>query len=266
MHGGCSIVYNEGERKNLSPLGRTLPSSLRTLKLGGADDSVETAGLPLYYHWLRTGIPPTLLSLSIHTVDIDWEDSVTHPDPDIEPLLRRCAGLQCLHFGFDAGSVFDSATAFYDLSVLLHLKHLIVSIRNLEPGDHDSLLLDLIRKMFSTISSPSLITNVFNVSAIGFRVLKERWDAFDVLLATAKFATVQVELTIPFSDSTLRDGTSEEDLSRARQVFPRCDKKGRLSITRAPFTVKAKDFDGSEDSRDFQDYDVINWVCGKYFV
>ncbi|KAJ8083661.1 hypothetical protein PM082_009537 [Marasmius tenuissimus] len=117
--------------------------------------------------------------------------------------------------------------------------------------------------MVSTLCSPRLHPITFIVSGTGFRVLEEQWGALDVLLATTRFTLVQVELITLFSDATLQDGMSQEDLEKARQTFPRCDEHKRLLATRAPFTVYMRTHYGfDEDPRDFHDHDGINWVCG----
>ncbi|KAJ8083665.1 hypothetical protein PM082_009541 [Marasmius tenuissimus] len=264
MHSGCTYQHPKEDFEKLSPWGFALSPSLGTLVLGGGDDDVVIRGLPLYYHWLNSSTPLHLLNLSVHKVEIDTRNQNGYLDPDIEPFLRRCARLRFLHLGFDTGQISGSGTAFYDLSGVQHLKRLVVSIRNVVEDNFDSMLLDSVRRMLFTISSPRLWTIALNVSGSGFRVLEERWDAIDALLATTKFSAVQVELIIPFSDITLRDGTSEEDLSIARKVFSRCSEQGRLSAIRAPFTVRTRVYDGSEDPRDFQDFDEIDWVCDRF--
>ncbi|KAK1227856.1 hypothetical protein PQX77_009134 [Marasmius sp. AFHP31] len=264
MYSGCNYQIPGEDFEKMNLWGFALSPSLGTLELGGGDDDVVIRGLPLYYHWLNSTTPLHLLNLSVHKVEIDTRDQIGRLDPNIVPFLCRCAGLRFLHLGFDTGQISGSGIAFYDLSGVRYLERLAVSIRNIVEDNYDLMVLDSVRRMLFTVSSPRLHTIALNVSGSGFRVLQESWDAIDALLATTKFTAVQVELIIPFSDITLRDGTSEEDLLIARKVFSRCNEREQLSAVRAPFTVKTRVYDGSEDPRDFQDFDEIEWVCDRF--
>ncbi|KAK1219893.1 hypothetical protein PQX77_017373 [Marasmius sp. AFHP31] len=269
MHSGCleargvdSIQELEASLRTKPP-GCHLPASLRTLELGGGDDTVDISGIAIFYRWLSTKAPPPLSNLSIYKIDVegDWDAII---QPAIEPYLRCCTELRFLHLGFDTGYVTLSATVHYDLSTPQHLESLVVSIRNVVQATHDSVMLGLIRDMLNTLTSPRLRNISFNVSGSGFRVLEEEWNAIDSVLSTTKFGSVHIKLIVPFSDITLDDSTSEEDLPRARQVFPRCDEQGRLSAIRAPFTVKTRTWEDHEKRRDFSDHDEINWVCERF--
>ncbi|KAL0563400.1 hypothetical protein V5O48_018668, partial [Marasmius crinis-equi] len=124
-------------------------------------------------------------------------------------------------------------------------------------------MLTTVWKTINTLTSPSLRSVAFNVSGSGFRVLDQRWDALDVLLASNKFASVAVELVIPFSNLTLDNGTENQDVSIARKVFSRCDEQGRLSVVRAPFVMKtrrwANEGGDEDDAEAVPDWEVIDW-------
>ncbi|KAL0058306.1 hypothetical protein AAF712_015023 [Marasmius tenuissimus] len=266
MHSGCEgqidgeILVMPADVQNL-----ILPTSLKTLQLGGSEN-VASEGLHLFYQWLgSTGIPASLSTLSIYRVNIGgFSQPLTTLDPEIEPYLHRCSTLSFLHLGFDTGYIAPLSTAFFDLSAPQNLTHLAISIRNIVQDDPDLMLLELIRKMLTTLTSPLLHQITFNVFGSGFRVLPDQWDALDTLLATPKFTAVQVELVVPFSDSTIDDGTSEEDLTKARECFSKCDSQERLTVIRAPFVMKTRTWrETPEEAKQFEDYDVIDWVCRR---
>ncbi|KAK1234584.1 hypothetical protein PQX77_002213, partial [Marasmius sp. AFHP31] len=262
MHSGCGNQIN-GENLIMPTdvCNLTLPSSLKTLQLGG-DDNVASEGLPLFYRWLGSiGVPLSLLSLSIYRVNIGpSEQPVLTLDPEIEPYLHRCSTLRFLHLGFDTGYIAPLSTAFYALSTPQNLTHLAISIRNIVQDDPDLVLLESIRNMLTTLTSPLLHQITFNVCGSGFRVLPDQWDGLDTLLSTPRFTVIQVELVVPFSNSTIDDGTSDEDLVRARKVFPRCDSQERLSAVRAPFVMKTRTwYETYEEAKKYEDYDVIDW-------
>ncbi|KAL0058266.1 hypothetical protein AAF712_015072, partial [Marasmius tenuissimus] len=152
--------------------------------------------------------------------------------------------------------------AFCDLSIPKNLEHLVISIRNIVQDELDELLLDIIRNALNTLASPKLQHIAFNVNGSGFKVLSDQWDALDSLLAAPKFATAQVELVIPFSDSTL---ANEDDLVPARKLFQRCSSQGRLSVIRVPFVVKTRTWmEDPNEEKQFEDHDAIDWVCRRF--
>ncbi|KAJ8085285.1 hypothetical protein PM082_004080 [Marasmius tenuissimus] len=115
MHSGCleargvhSIEDLEGTIRT-KPSGCHLPASLRTLELGGGDDTIDTRGLSIFYRWISTRVPPLLSNLSLYKIDVEGEwDAIIQPA--IEPYLYSCTELRFLHLGFDTGYVTLSAT------------------------------------------------------------------------------------------------------------------------------------------------------------
>ena len=125
----------------------------------------------------------------------------------------------------------------------------------------DLILLESIRKTLTTLTSPLLRQITFNVSGSGFLVLPDQWDALDALLATPKFAIVQVELVVPCSDATM---VGEEDRAIARERFSRCNSQERLSVIRAPFVTPTRTWgETPEEAKKYEDHDVIDWVCRR---
>ncbi|KAL0565245.1 hypothetical protein V5O48_016781 [Marasmius crinis-equi] len=247
MHSG--VIWSQDDDWELpATSNHRLSSSLHTLELGGGDDYVDADGSHLYYEWLYAYCPPGLLNLSVYRVEVREGRLSTQPVPDIQPFLTT-PRLRFLHLGFDTWYVpFRNSGIYYDLSAPQHLEELVISIRNLIDDEPDVVLLNLLRTMLNTLTSPRLRRITFNVYGSGFRVLPEEWDALDGLLASEKFSSVAVELVVPFSDKTIDDGTSEEDLPKARGTFSR----GWGSET-------------EEDAEYFQDGEVIDWVCCRYW-
>ncbi|KAK1230851.1 hypothetical protein PQX77_006050 [Marasmius sp. AFHP31] len=264
MYSGC-FDDEDPDRIQQSVTRYTLPSSIKSLSLGGDDSTINVDGLLYVYQWLNTHSLLRLVNLSVHTIEVS-----TVPSPNIQPFLAQCQELRFLHLGFNTWfvDIVGNDTVLYDLSPLHRLEKLAISYRNLAAPIIDVVLSQLIRRMIATLSSSSLHRITFNVSGSGFRVVEEQWATLDTLLSSSGiFAAAEVELIIPFSDITIADGTSEEDLPRARALFAKCGDQGRLSVTRAPFVMKTRtwslDPEEDYDSGAFGDMEVIDWVFSR---
>ncbi|KAL0575921.1 hypothetical protein V5O48_006051 [Marasmius crinis-equi] len=260
------LSMRSGLSANLNPFldtllsNHSLPASLRTLKLGDGNDSVEQDGIHSLYRWLRAHCPSELRSLSVENVRLDEVTS-----PDMRPLLAQCKDLRSLHLGIDTSDIPGNEEPFYDLSAAESLERLAISTRGIELFEPDSTLLTLISQMIDTLASSRLRSITFNVPGGGFRVLDEKWDILDALLASKKFASIAVELVVPFCDLTRNDGTEAEDLPSARRLLTRCDEQARLTVIRAPFVFVMNTSrwikEGGDEEECIPDWEVIDWVC-----
>ncbi|KAJ8085257.1 hypothetical protein PM082_004052 [Marasmius tenuissimus] len=268
MFSGCASD-DHSDRVQQSVTRYTLPSSIKSLKLGGDDSTIDADGLLYVYQWLNAHSPTRLVNLSVHTIDVS-----TVLNPNIQPFLAQCQELRFLHLGFNTWFFVAGRddTALYDLSPLHRLERLAISYRNVAAPSIDVVLLRLIRRMIATLSSSSLHRITFNVSGSGFRVVQEQWAVLDTLLSSSGIlSAMEVELIIPFSDITIADRTSEEDLAKAKELFAKCGEQGRLSVIRAPFMMKTRQWyqDPEEVYADdydwggFSDMEEIDWVFSR---
>ncbi|KAL0568449.1 hypothetical protein V5O48_013537 [Marasmius crinis-equi] len=261
MHNASIYSSNPGNLDTLLS-GYSLPTSLKTLSLGGAYDDLWDVieGVQFLDRWICTHCPVQLSAFSVYKVNISSDIGPGGPIiPNIEPLLVRCQSLRFLHVGIDSWHTDAVENGFYDLSAPQHLERLIISIRDIVQDSRSRLLLNLVSRMIDTLTSPRLRSITLNASGSSFRVIEEKWDALDALLASSKFALVTIELVVPFSNLTIADGTEKEDLSLARSLFMRCDRGGRLRVIRAPFVVTTRTW------KDIPNREVIDWVCeGKW--
>ena len=139
------------------------------------------------------------------------------------------------------------------------------------------MVLRAVARTLETSSSPSLCQIVLIFPGDGFRVRQEEWGHLDRLLASEKFSGTEVQLVVPFSDITVANESSEEDLTCAKAVFPQCDVQGRLSLVRAPFEtrtgkdqiVRMETFPPLElptKTRKNDDREMVDWACRKCWV
>ncbi|KAK1216930.1 hypothetical protein PQX77_020429 [Marasmius sp. AFHP31] len=218
-----------------------------------------------YERWLQECLTQRIRSLSVHKAHIGNGHS-TFNTPAIEKFLVHNPELRCLHIGLDQFHVErpgERDLTPYNLSDAQRLERLILSFWDL--SDNESRLLKTVPKMLNTLTSPCLQKIVLTACGDGFSRLVPQWDAIDIILSSSMFTAVAIEVIVPLSHG-LRNSDEEtsEDLTRLREVFPRCDEQGRLSAVRAPFiTAAGEGGHRYDESHYYRDQEMINWVIKR---
>ncbi|KAK1229018.1 hypothetical protein PQX77_007945 [Marasmius sp. AFHP31] len=123
--------------------------------------------------------------------------------------------------------------------------------------------------MLTTISSPHFCTVVFHLmgstprwsptewnEVLPMLNLCDKWNRIDDLLFMEKFAMCAIELIVPSL-------TNKDDLvTSARNTFPKADRTGRFSVTRAPF--KSMNAPGGKRYQSHVE-EEMEWVCNRQY-